>query len=74
MEFSPPLKGILKGISSDKPIKSHSEYMNNCRPKDSLEGKLRIGKRDGLDKWGAGTLVGGANLPIVAVCSVSSVV
>lgn len=73
-ELSPPIKGILKGNPSDKTPAEFSEYMNNVRPVDVLENKFRIGQRPGLDKWGAGTLIGGVNQPVVSICSVSTVV
>jgi hypothetical protein len=73
-QFTPPLKGILKGVSSDVISPEHSEYMNNVRPLDTLEAKLRIGQRPGLDKWGNGTQIGAAENPVVAMCSVSTVV
>ena len=73
-EFLPPLKGILKGAASDKAPQDYSEYMVNCRPIDVLEKKIRIGQRPGLDKWGAGTLIGGENQPVVAMCVVNTVV
>ena len=47
--------------------------MNNVRAKDVLAGRLRIGQRPGLAKWGAPTQVGGIELPVVAMCTVSSV-
>jgi hypothetical protein len=74
MEISPPVRGILKGLPPDKPQKTYSEYMNNCRPQDVLEKRIRIGQRPGLDKWGNGTQIGSAEQPVVAICTVSSVV
>jgi len=47
--------------------------MNNIRPRDALENRLRIGQRPGLDKWGAGNQIGGAEQPVVAICVVNSV-
>lgn len=72
MEITPPIRGIFKGSTSDKTLEMTSPYMNNVRPKDTLENKMRIGQRPGIKKWSA-TLIGGAQ-PIVAMCSVSSVV
>lgn len=72
-QFTPPIKGILKGVSSDVISPNHSEYMNNVRPIDTLESKIRIGQRPGLGKWGAGTQIGSAEQPVVAMCSVSTV-
>ena len=73
-ELIPPIKGILKGMPSDKTPTEYSEYMSNVRPIDVLETKFRIGQRPGLDKWGAGTLIGAAEQPVVAMCTVSTVV
>jgi hypothetical protein len=74
LELSPPIKGLLKSNPSDKTPAEFSEYMDNVRPVDVLEHKFRIGQRPGLDKWGAGTLIGGANQPVVSICFVSTVV
>jgi len=37
------------------------------------DGRLRGGQRPGLAKWGAGTLIGAAEQPVVAICAVSTV-
>ena len=73
IEIPSPVQGILKGFSPDKPMQNYSEYMNNCRPQDVLEKRIRIGQRPGLDKWST-TQIGGSEQPIVAICIVSSVV
>jgi hypothetical protein len=69
-----PIKGNLKGFSSDKTTPQYSEYLNNVRPQDTLEKKIRIGKRPGQKKWGNGTQIGAAEQPVVAMCVVSSIV
>jgi hypothetical protein len=74
LELTPPLKGLLKSSPSDKTPTEFSEYMDNVRPVDVLEHKFRIGQRPGLDKWGNGDLIGGANQPVVSIISVSTVV
>ncbi len=74
MEVPAPIQGILKGFSPDKPMQNYSEYMNNCRPQDVLEKRIRMGQRPGLDKWGVGTKIGDSEQPVVAICAVSSVV
>lgn len=71
-EFMPPIKGIHKGLPADKPVPGTSEYMNNVRPK-GFGGRILIAQRPGLDKWGAGTQVGAAEQPVVAMCTVSTV-
>jgi len=58
IELHAPIKGIFKGFSSDKAPQLTSSYMNNVRPRDVLEGRMRIGQRPGLDKWGGGTRIG----------------
>jgi len=73
VEWPAPIKGILRGNPSDKTPHEFSEYMNNVRPVDVLETKFRIGQRPGLDKWGAGTQIGAAEQPVVALCTVSTV-
>ncbi|KKN17995.1 hypothetical protein LCGC14_0960210 [marine sediment metagenome] len=74
MEVPAPIQGILKGLPSNEVMKNYSEYMNNCRPQDVLEKRIRMGQRPGLEKWGAGTQIGGSEQPIVALITVSSVV
>ncbi len=73
IEFTPPIQGINKGLPADKAMPGSSEYMDNVRPVDVSEKRVRIGQRPGLDKWGAGTKVGDAEQPVVAMCTVSSV-
>jgi hypothetical protein len=73
IEFTPPIKGINKGVPADRPMPVSSEYMNNVRPIDVSEKRIRIGQRPGLDKWSA-TQVGGAENPVVAICVVASVI
>jgi len=48
--------------------------MNNVRVLGTFAKQIRICQRPGLDKWGAGTQVGAAENPVVAMCTVSSVV
>jgi len=73
-ELTPPVRGISKGFPVDKEPSTTSGYMNNVRPTDVLENKMRLGQRPGIDKWGSGTLVGGANNPVVAFCVVAAIV
>jgi len=72
-ELIPPIKGISKGLPVDKEHPTTSGYMNNVRPIDTLERRLRLGQRPGLDKWGAGTQIGAAEQPVVAMCIVAAV-
>ena len=73
IELPPPIRGISKGLPVDKESLATSGYMNNVRPLDTLEGRIRLGQRPGLDKWGAGTQIGAAEQPVVAMCIVSAV-
>ena len=72
-EMTPPIKGISKGLPVDKEVPTTSGYMNNVRPVDVLESKLRLGQRPGMEKWGAGTQIGAAEQPIVAFTCVAAV-
>lgn len=74
MEFPLPIKGKSLGMPQDKQAPLTSGYLNNVRPRDVLENRVRIGQRPGLDKWGDGDQIGGAENPVVAICAVSSVV
>ena len=72
-EFNPPIQGIHKGFPADKIMPGTSEYLNNIRVK-GWNGRILIVQRPALDKWGAGTQIGDAEQPVVALCTVSSVV
>jgi len=73
IEIPLPIRGVFRGFSVDKVPAEFSDDMNNVRPIDSLEKRLRLGKRPGLKKWSA-TQIGSAENPVVSICVVSSVV
>jgi len=73
IEFGLPIKGFSEGFPVENQPANTSGSMNNVRPTDVLEGRIRLGQRPPLDKWGAGTLIGGAEQPVVAMCIVSSI-
>ena len=73
IELSPPIKGISKGLPTDKEQPMSSGYCSNVRPVDVMERQLRIGQRPGLSLWGTGTLIGAENQPVIAFCVVASV-
>jgi hypothetical protein len=73
VEFLLPIRGKSLGMPQDKQPPLTSGYLNNVRPRDVLENRVRIGQRPGLDKWSADQ-IGSAEQPIVALTSVSSVV
>lgn len=68
-----PIEGINKNWPNSTQPKSTSPDLMNVRPRDVSEQRTRGGQRPGLDKWGEGTLVGGAEQPVVAICTVNSV-
>ena len=74
MELLPPIRGLFKGSLTGHAPELTSEYMNNVRPVDVQEKRVRIGQRPGLDKWGNGTRVGGNSQPVVAMTFVNSVI
>lgn len=73
-EITFPIKGLHKGFQTEKQPPLTSFSMSNVRPYDALSNRLRGGQRPGLDKWGAGTQIGAAEQPVVAMVTVSSIV
>ncbi len=71
-EMTPPIRGISRGLPTDKEQPTTSGYMNNVRPVDVLERQLRLGQRPGLDKW-SDTQIGDEEQPIVAMTIVAAV-
>lgn len=69
-----PIKGLHQGFMTEKQPPLTSFSMLNVRPYDPLSNRLRGGQRPGLTKWGDGDRIGDADQPIVAICSVSSVI
>ncbi len=74
MELLPPIKGLFRGSLTGHAPELTSESMNNVRPVDVQEKRVRIGQRPGLNKWGNGTQVGAAEQPVVAMTFVNSVI
>ncbi len=74
MEILPPIKGVFRGSLMGHAPELTSESMNNVRPVDVQEKRVRIGQRPGLDKWGNGTRIGAAEQPVVAMTFVNSVI
>jgi len=74
ISFQLPVRGVHRGGAVEQSPAMTSGYMNNCRARDVLENKVRIGQRPGLDKWGDGDRIGGtSNSYIVAMCEVTVV-
>ena len=69
-----PLLGVNKGRAATQQPFATSPEMLNVRLYDTLDQRARGGQRPGLDKWGNGDLVGGNNQPVVAMCTVSSLI
>ena len=72
IELIPPIKGVSKGLPVDKELPTTSGYMNNVRPIDTLERRLRLGQRPGLDKWSTDQ-IGAAEQPVVAMTIVAAI-
>ena len=70
-ELTFPVHGKYVGSPAGKQPAGTSRDLNNVRP--WFDGKAVGGQRPGLDKWGAGTQIGAAEQPVVAMCSVSTV-
>lgn len=71
-EFPPPMKGYSEGFDVSDTPNEYSSYMNNVRPVDTLERKLRLGQRPGLDKAYTQQIASVAG-PIVEILSVTVV-
>lgn len=74
MELMFPIRGKHVGGPASKQPTLTTPACNNVRPVSNEEGRMRGGQRPGLKKWGTGTLIGATNQPVVAMCSVSSVI
>lgn len=74
LEWSLPIRGISNSTVPDKELEGTSAYMNNVRPYDVLDSRLRLGQRPGLDKWGEGTQIGSEEQPVVAITAIRTVV
>jgi hypothetical protein len=72
IEFQLPLQGLSEGLSVTSEQGMTSGYMSNCRPRDVLEKRIRIGQRPGLKK-AYSQQIGGAAEPIIWLGSVTTV-
>ena len=64
MRLGIPYKGINKGSSVSMAPSEYSSNINNVRPSDVLEKRIRMGQRPGLTKWSTDQ-VGGTEQPVV---------
>jgi hypothetical protein len=69
-ELPIPIRGVSEALPVDKAAPLTSGYMNNVRPIDVLEKRIRIGQRPGLDK-AFDQQIGGASSPILLITTVS---
>jgi len=72
MKIRFPYEGIDKGRALCEQPEMTVPHMNNMRPRDVLDNRMRGGQRPGLDKWSA-TQIGAAEQPVVCMVVVSSV-
>ncbi len=68
-----PFKGVDKGRAAHQQALETSSNMKNIRLYDVLDDRARGGQRPGLDKWGDGDQIGDTDIPVVAICVVSTV-
>jgi len=65
-EIPLPLKGLSKGLPVANEEAATSGYMSNVRPRDVLEGRLRLGQRPGLKK-AYSQQIGNVAMPVVFI-------
>jgi len=70
--FPLPLSGIHEGFNPEDTPEKFSGYMNNVRPVDTLETRIRLGQRPGLKKW-ASQQIGGEAQAIIEMGIVSAI-
>jgi len=70
-EIKLPLGGYSEGLDPKMQQQGTCGYMKNVRPRDVLEGKLRLGQRPGLKK--SYNQVGDGAFPIVWLGSITVV-
>lgn len=70
--FNLPVKGFSEGLPLDKSDQLTTGHMNNVRSY-GLDRKIKITQRPAVIKWSS-TQIGDTEQPVVAICSVSTVV
>ena len=71
VEFNLPLQGYSRGLIPGNEQPMTSPYMSNVRPRDTLEGWIRLGQRPGLKK-AYSQQIGGAASPVVWIGCVTT--
>ncbi len=66
-----PVRGVNKSRVPEGQPEATSPDINNMRPFDVFDERLRGGQRPGLVKWSTDQ-IGGVDSPIVTICTVSS--
>ena len=72
VNFGLPLEGYSRGLTPGTEKVTTSPYMKNVRPRDTLEGWIRLGQRPGLKK-AYSQQIGGDAVPIVWCGSITTV-
>ena len=70
-EINLPLSGKSSGLAVCKENTTTSGYILNCRPRDTLERRIRLGKRPGLKK-AYSQQIGGDAVSIVWIGSITT--
>jgi len=73
MEIPAPIKGINTAAPLDKMPPLFTHDMNNMRPIDTLERKLRLCQRPGVGNLYSERIGGNPNYPVVAICAVTTI-
>lgn len=71
-DFSIPIKGYSEGLSPDKQPPLTTGYMDNMYPRGTLEKKIRLTQRPGVDKAFAAQ-IGGEAAPIVFIGAITTI-
>lgn len=74
VEFQFPIKGKSEITAAAKQPQLTSPHINNVRPQDVAENRIRGGQRPGLDKRYSQRIGGNANYPVIALLAVTRVV
>lgn len=59
-----PIGGVFKGFNPEQTDQKYSNDMNNVRPVDVIEDRVRLGQRPGLKRWCI-QQIGGDTRPII---------
>ncbi len=68
-EIPLPILGVSEALPLDKEKPVNSSHLNNIRPFDTLERRIRLGQRPGQDK--KYTLQLGSGSPVVAIIALT---